>query len=206
MLSYKGLVMPEYLPVFYPDLNDPALESAICVFHQRFSTNTWPQWKLAQPFRYLAHNGEINTIQGNRNWANARAYKFSSELLPDMEAMKPIVNMTGSDSSSLDNMLDFLLSGDMDLFRAVRLLIPPAWQNVDHMEPALHAFYEYSSMHMEPWDGPAGIVLTDGRHASCVMDRNARRAGYRPATAILRSRPRSACGITIPRTSLRRAA
>jgi len=177
VLSYKGLITPENLPIFYPDLGDPALESAICVFHQRFSTNTWPQWKLAQPFRYLAHNGEINTIQGNRNWANARAYKFKSPLLPDIEAIKPIVNMTGSDSSSLDNMLDFLLSGDMDLFRAVRLLIPPAWQNVDHMEPALHAFYEFSSMHMEPWDGPAGIVLTDGRHACCVMDRN----GLRPA-------------------------
>ncbi len=177
VLSYKGLVMPEYLPVFYPDLNDPGLESAICVFHQRFSTNTWPQWKLAQPFRYLAHNGEINTIQGNRNWANARAYKFKSDLLPDIDAINPIVNMTGSDSSSLDNMLDFLISGDMDLFRAVRLLIPPAWQNIDDMEPALHAFYEYSSMHMEPWDGPAGIVLTDGRHACCVMDRN----GLRPA-------------------------
>jgi len=181
VLSYKGLITPENLPVFYPDLSDPQLESAICVFHQRFSTNTWPQWKLAQPFRYLAHNGEINTIQGNRNWANARAYKFKSPLLPDIDAIKPIVNMSGSDSSSLDNMLDFLLSGDMDLFRAVRLLIPPAWQNVDHMEPALHAFYEYSSMHMEPWDGPAGIVLTDGRHACCVMDRN----GLRPARWVM---------------------
>ena len=97
VLSYKGLITPENLPVFYPDLSDPALESAICVFHQRFSTNTWPQWKLAQPFRYLAHNGEINTIQGNRNWANARAYKFKSESLPDIEAIQPIVNMTGSD-------------------------------------------------------------------------------------------------------------
>jgi len=181
VLSYKGLVMPENLPVFYQDLRDPGLESAICVFHQRYSTNTWPQWKLAQPFRYLAHNGEINTIQGNRNWANARAYKFKSEHLPDVEAIKPIVNMSGSDSSSLDNMLDFLLSGDMDLFRAVRLLIPPAWQNVDNMEPALHAFYEYSSMHMEPWDGPAGIVLTDGRYACCVMDRN----GLRPARWVM---------------------
>ena len=181
VLSYKGLVTPENLPVFYPDLGDPELESAICVFHQRFSTNTWPQWKLAQPFRYLAHNGEINTIQGNRNWANARAYKFKSDLLPDIEAIVPIVNMTGSDSSSLDNMLDFMLSGGMDLFRAVRLLIPPAWQNVDHMDPALHAFYEYSSMHMEPWDGPAGIVLTDGRHACCVMDRN----GLRPARWVM---------------------
>jgi glutamate synthase (NADPH/NADH) large chain len=181
VLSYKGLIMPDNLPVFYQDLKDPTLESAICVFHQRFSTNTWPRWKLAQPFRYLAHNGEINTIQGNRNWANARAYKFKSKLLPDIEAIKPLVNMSGSDSSSLDNMLDFMLSGDMDLFRAVRLLIPPAWQNVDHMDPALHAFYEYSSMHMEPWDGPAGIVLTDGRHACCVMDRN----GLRPARWVM---------------------
>ncbi len=181
VLSYKGLITPENLPVFYQDLQDPTLESAICVFHQRFSTNTWPQWKLAQPFRYLAHNGEINTIQGNRNWANARAYKFQSELLPDIESIKPIVNMSGSDSSSLDNMLDFLLSGGMDLFRAARLLIPPAWQNVDSMDPALAAFYEYTSMHMEPWDGPAGIVLTDGRHACCVMDRN----GLRPARWVM---------------------
>ncbi len=181
VLSYKGLITPENLPVFYQDLKDPTLESAICVFHQRFSTNTWPQWKLAQPFRYLAHNGEINTIQGNRNWANARAYKFQSELLPDIESIKPIVNMSGSDSSSLDNMLDFLLSGGMDLFRAARLLIPPAWQNVDNMDPALSAFYEYNSMHMEPWDGPAGIVLTEGRHACCVMDRN----GLRPARWVM---------------------
>ena len=181
VLSYKGLIMPENLPVFYKDLNDKSMESAICVFHQRFSTNTWPQWKLAQPFRYLAHNGEINTIQGNRNWANARGYKFKSELLPDIEAIQPLVNMSGSDSSSMDNMLDFLLSGGMDIFRAIRLLIPPAWQNVDHMDPALQAFYEYSSMHMEPWDGPAGIVLTEGRYACCVMDRN----GLRPARWVM---------------------
>ena len=181
VLSYKGLIMPDYLPVFYPDLNDELMESAICVFHQRFSTNTWPQWKLAQPFRYLAHNGEINTIQGNRNWANARAYKFKSELLSDVEAIKPLVNMSGSDSSSMDNMLDFLLTGGMDVFRAMRLLVPPAWQNVDHMDSALHAFYEYNSMHMEPWDGPAGIVLTEGRYACCVMDRN----GLRPARWVM---------------------
>ena len=177
VLSYKGLVMPANLPVFYKDLCDEALESAICVFHQRFSTNTWPQWKLAQPFRYLAHNGEINTIQGNRNWANARAHKFHSELIPDMSKVRPLVNMTGSDSSSMDNMLDVLLSGGIDVFRAMRLLVPPAWQNVDHMDSALKAFYEYNSMHMESWDGPAGIVLTDGRYACCVTDRN----GLRPA-------------------------
>ena len=177
VLSYKGLVMPANLPVFYKDLRDEAMETAICVFHQRFSTNTWPQWKLAQPFRYLAHNGEINTIQGNRNWANARAHKLHSDLIPDMSAIQPLVNMSGSDSSSMDNMLDVLLSGGIDVFRAMRLLVPPAWQNVDHMDSALKAFYEYNSMHMEPWDGPAGIVLTEGRYACCVTDRN----GLRPA-------------------------
>ena len=177
VMSYKGLVMPANLPVFYPDLNDEAMETAICVFHQRFSTNTWPQWKLAQPFRYLAHNGEINTIQGNRNWANARAHKFQSDLIPDMTQIQPLVNMTGSDSSSMDNMLDVLLAGGIDVFRAMRLLVPPAWQNVEHMDSALKAFYEYNSMHMEPWDGPAGIVLTEGRYACCVTDRN----GLRPA-------------------------
>ncbi len=181
VLSYKGLVMPEYLPQYYTDLGNKNLETAICVFHQRFSTNTWPQWKLAQPFRYLAHNGEINTIQANRNWANARATKFQSDLIPDMSEIQPLVNMSGSDSSSMDNMLDVLLSGGMDVFRAMRLLVPPAWQNVDHMDADLTAFYEYNSMHMEPWDGPAGIVLTEGRHACCVMDRN----GLRPARWVM---------------------
>lgn len=181
VLSYKGLVMPEFLPQYYLDLSNEKLETAICVFHQRFSTNTWPQWKLAQPFRYLAHNGEINTIQANRNWANARASKFQSDLIPDMSEIQPLVNMSGSDSSSMDNMLDVLLSGGMDVFRAMRLLVPPAWQNVDNMDADLAGFYEYSSMHMEPWDGPAGIVLTEGRHACCVMDRN----GLRPARWVM---------------------
>ncbi len=181
VLSYKGLVMPSNLPVFYPDLNDERLASALCVFHQRFSTNTWPQWRLAQPFRYLAHNGEINTIQGNRYWSVARGHKFETPLIPNMEDVRPLVSMTGSDSSSLDNMLEALLAGGMDVFRAMRLLIPPAWQNVETMDPDLRAFYEYNSMHMEPWDGPAGIVLTDGRYAACVMDRN----GLRPARYVL---------------------
>ncbi|HID48399.1 MAG TPA: glutamate synthase large subunit, partial [Chromatiales bacterium] len=158
VISYKGLVMPANLPVFYPDLNNPAMESALAVFHQRFSTNTWPQWRLAQPFRYLAHNGEINTIQGNRNWSVARGHKFETPDLP-MADVRPLVSMTGSDSNSLDNMLEALLAGGMDIFRAMRLLIPPAWQNVDAMDADLRAFYEYNSMHMEPWDGPAGIVL-----------------------------------------------
>jgi glutamate synthase (NADPH/NADH) large chain len=179
--SYKGLVMPENLPVFYADLNDEELSSSICVFHQRFSTNTWPQWRLAQPLRFLAHNGEINTIQGNRNWAHARAHTFFSPLLPDLCELLPLVSLVGSDSSTLDNMLEVLLAGGMNIFRAIRLLIPPAWQNVNNMDPDLRAFYEYSSMHMEPWDGPAGIVLTDGHYAACVMDRN----GLRPARYVI---------------------
>ncbi len=180
VISFKGLVLPENLPVFYKDLNDANLESATAVFHQRFSTNTWPQWRLAQPFRYLAHNGEINTVQGNRNWSVARGHKFESPLLP-MDDIRPLVSMSGSDSNSMDNMLEALLAGGMDIFHAMRLLVPPAWQNIENMDPDLRAFYEYSSMHMEPWDGPAGIVLTDGRYAGCTLDRN----GLRPARYVI---------------------
>ncbi|OOZ42285.1 glutamate synthase large subunit [Solemya pervernicosa gill symbiont] len=180
VISYKGLVMPANLPIFYQDLNDERLESATCVFHQRFSTNTWPQWRLAQPFRYLAHNGEINTVQGNRNWSVARGHKFETPLLP-MEDVRPLVSMSGSDSNSLDNMLEALLAGGMEVFRAMRLLIPPAWQNIETMDADLRAFYEYNSMHMEPWDGPAGVVLTDGRYAACSLDRN----GLRPARYVI---------------------
>ncbi len=179
-LSYKGLVTPDNLPEFYLDLKDPRFESSLAVFHQRFSTNTWPQWKLAQPFRFLAHNGEINTVQGNRNWARARERIMASEHL-DMDAVRPIVQTDGSDSMSLDNMLEGLLMGGIPLFRALRLLVPPAWQNVDSTDKDLRAFYEFNSMHMEPWDGPAGIVLTDGRYAACMLDRN----GLRPARWVL---------------------
>ena len=149
VVSYKGLVMPADLAQFYPDLNDPSLHTAICVFHQRFSTNTLPKWPLAQPFRLLAHNGEINTIEGNRNWAEARAALFETDSLPNIAEIQPIVNRTGSDSSSLDNMLEVLLTGGVDMPRALRMLIPPAWQNLEGMDPDLRAFYEYHSMHME---------------------------------------------------------
>jgi len=179
-LSYKGLVTPDNLPVFFKDLQDERFESSLAVFHQRFSTNTWPQWKLAQPFRFLAHNGEINTVQGNRNWARAREQIMQSELL-DMDAVRPIVQTNGSDSMSLDNMLEGLLMGGVPLFRALRMLVPPAWQNVDSTDKDLRAFYEFNSMHMEPWDGPAGIVLTDGRYAGCLLDRN----GLRPARYVV---------------------
>ena len=181
VISYKGLVMPAYLPVFYPDLNDARFASALIVFHQRFSTNTWPQWRLAQPFRYLAHNGEINTVQGNRNWSRAREHKFASPMIPDMDAVRPIVGTNGSDSMSFDNMLEGLLMGGSSLFRSMRLMVPPAWQNVTSMDADLRAFYEYNSMHMEPWDGPAGIVMTDGRYGVCMLDRN----GLRPARYVI---------------------
>ena len=177
VISYKGLVMPADLARFYPDLNDPSLETAVCVFHQRFSTNTLPRWPLAQPFRMLAHNGEINTIEGNRSWSRARTPKLASPLLPDLQSLVPLVNTEGSDSSSLDNMLELLTTGGIELPRALRMLIPPAWQNIEGIDPDLKAFYQYNAMHMEPWDGPAGIVLTDGRYACCLLDRN----GLRPA-------------------------
>ncbi len=181
VIVYKGLCRPVDLSLFYPDLSDIRMQSAICLFHQRFSTNTLPKWPLAQPFRYLAHNGEINTITGNRQWSKARSYKFKSPLLPDMAEAAPFVNTTGSDSSSLDNMLELFLAGGMDLFRAFRLLIPPAWQNHPNMDEDLRAFYDFNSMHMEPWDGPAGIVMSDGRFAVCGLDRN----GLRPARYVV---------------------
>ena len=181
VIVYKALVMPANLPVFYPDLSDADLASSMCVFHQRFSTNTLPRWSLAQPFRFLAHNGEINTIAGNRKWAVARASKFQTADIPDINEIAPLVSMTGSDSQSLDNMLEVLLAGGQDVFSGMRVMMPPAWQNVEHMDPELRAFFEYNSMHMEPWDGPAGVVLTDGRYAACCLDRN----GLRPARYVM---------------------
>ncbi len=180
-IVYKGMVMPQHLAQFYPDLKDPRMEASVVVFHQRFSTNTLPQWRLAHPYRYLAHNGEINTVQGNRSWAVARGPLFRSPLLPDLGDVLPVVSLTGSDSSSLDNMLELLLVGGLDPMHAMRMLVPPAWQSVDMIDPDLKAFYEYYATHMEPWDGPAGIVLTDGRYACCTLDRN----GLRPARWVI---------------------
>ncbi|XZG69979.1 glutamate synthase large subunit [Chitinibacteraceae bacterium HSL-7] len=180
VLSYKGLVTPDNLPVFYLDLKDERFESSLAVYHQRFSTNTWPQWKLAQPFRFLAHNGEINTVHGNRNWARAREAILATDKL-DMDSIRPIVQTNGSDSMSMDNMLEGLIMGGVDVFRAFRMLVPPAWQNVDSNDRDLRAFYEYNSLHMEPWDGPAGIVWAAGDYAGCALDRN----GLRPARYVV---------------------
>lgn len=180
-IVFKGMVMPQHLTQFYPDLQDERLEASVAVFHQRFSTNTLPQWRLAHPYRYLAHNGEINTVQGNRNWALARGPLFRSPLLPELQEALPLVSLTGSDSQSLDNMLEVLLMGGLDALHAMRLLVPPAWHGLDSIDADLRAFYEYYSVHMEPWDGPAGIVLTDGRYAACTLDRN----GLRPARFVI---------------------
>jgi len=180
-IVYKGMVMPQHLAEFYPDLADPRLEASVVVFHQRFSTNTLPQWRLAHPFRYLAHNGEINTVEGNRQWALARGPILRSPVLPELQQLLPLVSMSGSDSQSLDNMLEVLLLGGLDVPHALRLLIPPAWQAVDTLDADLRAFYEYYSAHMEPWDGPAGLVLTDGNYAACALDRN----GLRPARYVI---------------------
>ena len=181
VIAYKGLIMPQDLMTFYPDLADETMATSICLFHQRFSTNTSPRWPLAQPFRMLAHNGEINTIQGNRNWANARVHQCHTNDLPEIASLTPLVNSDGSDSSSMDNMLELLVTGGVDLYRAVRMMVPPAWQNIESMDASLRAFYEYNSLNAESWDGPAGIVLTDGDVALCMLDRN----GLRPARYVV---------------------
>lgn len=179
-IGFKGMVMPEHLPDFFPDLAREDLASCAVLFHQRFSTNTSPQWKLAQPFRMLAHNGEINTIQGNRNWMQARSAKWRSPLV-DLRGLNPLVSLQGSDSQSLDNALEVLIAGGMDMLQALRILIPPAAHSLEQMDPDLAAFYEYYALHSEPWDGPAGIVFMDGRYAGCTLDRN----GLRPARWLL---------------------
>ena len=176
-IVYKALVTPENLANFYTDLADTKLKTDICIFHQRFSTNTLPQWRLAQPFRYLAHNGEINTIKGNRNWVNANGQRFLDRLESDKDVILPITNASVSDSCSLDHVAEALHLNGMSLLKTLRVMIPAAWQNKEDMDPDLRAFYEYYGMHMGAWDGPAGVVTTDGRYAICLLDRN----GLRPA-------------------------
>ncbi len=181
MIVYKGLVMPDQLSNFYLDLQSPEQQSAIVIFHQRFSTNTTPAWKSCQPFRFLAHNGEINTITANRSWAEARRKRLFSPLIPDLAYLGPLVNMDGSDSSSLDNMVEIMLAAGMDIFQALRLVVPPAWKNRNGMDNDLKAFYEFNALHMEPWDGPAGIVMSNGQQIACTLDRN----GLRPARYVI---------------------
>ncbi|GAB3387374.1 glutamate synthase large subunit [Lysobacter fragariae] len=175
-IGYKGMVLPERLAQLYPDLRRSELASSAVVFHQRFSTNSAPRWPLAQPFRLLAHNGEINTISGNRAWAQARAHAWRTADF-DPREFDPVIGIDGSDSQSLDNMLELLQAGGWDLLKAMRVLIPPATQSLEYKDADLAAFYDYYAINSEPWDGPAGIVTTDARFAACTLDRN----GLRPA-------------------------
>ena len=175
---YKGLLLATQVGAFYKDLLDPLTESALALVHQRFSTNTFPSWKLAHPYRFIAHNGEINTVRGNVNWMNARRRTLESDLLgPDLDKMWPLIPHGQSDTASLDNALELLVAGGYPLAHAMMMLIPEAWAGHPEMDPARRAFYEYHAALMEPWDGPAAIAFTDGRQIGATLDRN----GLRPA-------------------------
>lgn len=177
-IVYKGLLLATQVGSFYDDLRDPDCVSALGLVHQRFSTNTFPSWKLAHPFRFIAHNGEINTVRGNVNWMNARRRTMESELLgPDLDKMWPLIPHGQSDTASLDNALELLLAGGYSLAHAVMMLVPEAWAGNPLMSPARRAFYEYHAALMEPWDGPAAVAFTDGRQIGATLDRN----GLRPA-------------------------
>ncbi len=175
---YKGMLTTPQLPEFFPDLVDERVESALALVHSRFSTNTFPSWPLAHPFRYIAHNGEINTVQGNRNWMRAREALLASDLLPgDLDRIFPICTPGASDSATFDEVLELLHMGGFSLPHAVLMMIPEAWENHESMDPERRAFYEFHSSVMEPWDGPASIAFTDGTVIGAVLDRN----GLRPS-------------------------
>jgi glutamate synthase (NADPH/NADH) large chain len=177
-LVYKGMLTTEQLDVFFPDLLDERMESALAIVHSRFSTNTFPSWPLAHPFRYLAHNGEINTARGNRNWMRAREALLESDLIPgDLSRLYPICSPDGSDTASLDEVLELLHLGGRSLPHAVMMMIPEAWENHAEMDPARRAFYEFHSTVMEAWDGPAAVCFTDGTQIGAVLDRNGLRPG-----------------------------
>ncbi len=177
-IVYKGLLLATQVGGFYDDLRDPDCVSALGLVHQRFSTNTFPSWKLAHPYRFIAHNGEINTVRGNVNWMNARRRTMESELLgPDLDKMWPLIPHGQSDTACLDNALELLVAGGYSLAHAVMMLIPEAWAGNPLMDPKRRAFYEYHAALMEPWDGPAAVAFTDGRQIGATLDRN----GLRPA-------------------------
>jgi glutamate synthase (NADPH) large chain len=175
---YKGMLTTEQLGVFFPDLADERVESALALVHSRFSTNTFPSWPLAHPYRFVAHNGEINTVQGNRNWMRAREALLATDLIPgDLERLFPICTPGASDSASFDEVLELLHLGGRPLPHAVLMMIPEAWENHESMDPERRAFYEYHASVMEPWDGPASVAFTDGTVIGAVLDRN----GLRPS-------------------------
>ncbi len=181
-LSYKGMLLANQVNHYYPDLNDERLESAMALVHQRFSTNTFPSWDLAQPFRMIAHNGEINTLRGNINWMNARRHSMSSTLFgDDLEKLWPLIAEGQSDSACFDNALELLVAGGYSMAHAMMLLIPEAWAGNPLMDKKRRAFYEYHAALMEPWDGPASIAFTDGRQIGATLDRN----GLRPSRYLI---------------------
>lgn len=177
-IVYKGMMTAPQVPLFYPDLNDPNFESAVAVVHQRYSTNTFPSWPLAQPFRYMAHNGEINTIRGNRNWMAAREKNLSSPLFgEDVHKLSPILEKGSSDSGNLDNVLELLTLGGREVGHSMMMLMPQAWGKKHAMGPDVRGFFEFHAGIMEPWDGPAAVAFTDGKWVGATLDRN----GLRPA-------------------------
>jgi len=177
-IVYKGLLLAPQIGRFYPELSDPDVLSALCLVHQRFSTNTFPTWQLAHPYRYIAHNGEINTLRGNVNWMHARQSVLRSPLFgDDLKKLFPVIQPNGSDSASFDNALELLVMAGRDITHAMAMLIPEAWAKDEGMDPQKRAFYEYHASLMEPWDGPAAITFTDGRSIGATLDRN----GLRPA-------------------------
>ena len=177
-LVYKGMLTTEQLEEFFPDLRDERLESALAIVHSRFSTNTFPSWPLAHPFRFVAHNGEINTARGNRNWMRAREATLASDVIPgDLSRLFPICDPAGSDTASFDEVLELLHLGGRSLPHAVMMMIPEAWENNAVMDPTRRAFYEFHATVIEPWDGPAAVCFTDGTQIGAVLDRNGLRPG-----------------------------
>jgi glutamate synthase (ferredoxin) len=177
-LIYKGMLTASQIETMFPDLTDPDLQSALALVHQRFSTNTFPSWPLAHPYRLIAHNGEINTLTGNINWMRAREGLLESDLLgDDLKKILPVIREGGSDTATFDNVLEFLVMTGRSLPHAILMMIPEPWQNHESMSPELRAFYEYHSALMEPWDGPASIAFSDGTVIGAVLDRN----GLRPS-------------------------
>jgi len=176
-LVYKGMVTTLQLEPFFPDLSDEDFESTLALVHSRFSTNTFPSWPLAHPFRMIAHNGEINTVKGNRNWMRAREARLHSDLLGELDSLKPILTPGASDSASFDEVLELLVLSGRSLPHAMMMMIPESWEKQSEISPQLRDFYEYHSMLMEPWDGPAAVIFTDGSLVGATLDRNGLRPG-----------------------------
>ena len=177
-IVYKGMLMPEQVGKYYLDLGDPEMESALALVHSRFSTNTFPSWERSHPYRYIAHNGEINTLRGNINWMTARQSMFSSKLFgEDLDRARPLINVEGSDSTIFDNTLELLALSGRSLPHALMMMVPEPWSGHQSMDAEKRAFYEYHSCLLEPWDGPASIAFTDGTQMGAVLDRNGLRPG-----------------------------